>query len=366
MVLDTPSRDLFLDHLYGDFSAAIKLLIQRARGDYTADTQPLQFPKFEDARDAGQGPWQLFELWIAAKKPAAATIDRWRGVFMQLRTEFTERSAGSITPDEAQEWANKLVNAERSASTVHDVWVIAARTVFTWAVAQKLTPLNPFKTVRVTVPRKKVSRAGKYFHTDEIKAILGAALAIENTRKVSMAARRWVPWLCAYTGARAGEITQLRGVDVIEQEGVNAIHITPDAGTVKTGRGRTVPLHEHLVAQGFLTYAASRGEGPLFYNAEKGLPRATEATNPRKARSVKTREHIASWVREDLKITDREVSPNHAWRHTFKQIASRTGIPRTISHCITGHSLDDVGDTYGAPTIGDMAEALKKFPRYLV
>jgi hypothetical protein len=108
--------------------------------------------------------------------------------------------------------------------------------------------------VRVTVPRKKVSRAGKYFHTDEIKVILGAALAIENTRKVSMATRRWVPWLCAYTGARAGEITQLRGVDVIEQEGVNAIHITPDAGTVKTGRGRTVPLHEHLVAQGFLKY----------------------------------------------------------------------------------------------------------------
>ena len=26
---------MFLDHLYGDFAAALKLLIQRARGDYT-------------------------------------------------------------------------------------------------------------------------------------------------------------------------------------------------------------------------------------------------------------------------------------------------------------------------------------------
>ena len=116
LVFDEPSRNLFLDHLYGDFAAALKLLIQRARGDYTADTYPLRFPKFENARDTGHGPWQLFELWIAAKKPAPATIDRWRGVFLHLKTEFAGRSAGSITPEEAQEWAEKLVSSERSAS----------------------------------------------------------------------------------------------------------------------------------------------------------------------------------------------------------------------------------------------------------
>jgi hypothetical protein len=37
-----------------------------------------------------------------------------------------------------------------------------------------------------------------------------------------------------------------------------------------------------------------------------------------------------------------------------------------MSHFITGHSQSDVGDDYGAPTIKDMAEALKKFPRYEV
>ena len=89
-----------------------------------------------------------------------------------MKTEFAGRSAGSITAEEAQEWADKLVSSERSARTVHDVWVIAARTVFAWAVAQKRTPRNPFKTVRVTVPRKKVSRPHKAFHEDEVKAIL--------------------------------------------------------------------------------------------------------------------------------------------------------------------------------------------------
>jgi len=366
MVLEEPSRNLFLDHLYEDFGAALRLLIQRARGDYTTDTHPLRFPKFEDARDAGHGPWQLFELWIAAKKPATATVDRWRGVFLQLKTEFAGRSAGSITPDEAQEWAEKLVSSERSARTVHDVWVIAARTVFAWAVAHKRTPRNPFKAVRVTVPRKKVSRPHKAFREDEVKAILGAALAIVGTDKASAATRRWVPWLLAYTGARVGEIAQLRGVDVGEQEGVNVIHITPEAGTVKTGRGRTVPLHEHLIAQGFLSFAASRGKGPLFYNVAKGPPLVSAATNPSKARYVKTREHLAVWIRRDVKITDREVRPNHAWRHTFKQVAARNGIGDGMSDYITGHAPATVARGYGAPTIRDMAEALKRFPRYKV
>ena len=185
LVLDEPSRRLFLDHLYGDFAAALKLLIKRARGDYSADKYALQFPPFENSRDTGHSPWQLFELWVGAVKPAPATVDRWRGVFLQLGTEFAGRSAGSITPEEAQEWADKLLTAERSAITVHDVWVVAARTVFAWAVERKHTKQNPFKTVRVSVPRKKVARAHKAFHADEIKIILRASLAITDTATAS-------------------------------------------------------------------------------------------------------------------------------------------------------------------------------------
>ena len=97
LVLDEPSRRLFLDHLYGDFAAALLLLIQRAGGDYTPDAYALRFPTFENSRDTGHGPWQLFELWVEAVKPAPATVNRWRGVFLQLGTEFAGRSAGSIT-----------------------------------------------------------------------------------------------------------------------------------------------------------------------------------------------------------------------------------------------------------------------------
>ena len=70
-----------------------------------------------------------------------------------------------------------------------------------------------------------------------------------------------------------GEITQLRGADVREEEGMWAIHITPAAGTVKTRQGRTVPIHEHLIDQGFLKFVTSRGKGSLFYKeAPKLIP----------------------------------------------------------------------------------------------
>jgi hypothetical protein len=53
-------------------------------------------------------------------------------------------------------------------------------------------------------------------------------------------------------------------------------------------------------------------------------------------------------------------------RHTFKQIADRSGISERMSDYITGHAHKSVGATYGAPMLEDMAEALKKFPRYVV
>ena len=65
-----------------------------------------------------------------------------------------------------------------------------------------------------------------------------------------------------------------------------------------------------------------------------------------------------------LRVTDRELSPNHAWRHTFKQLADRHEITERMSDSITGHAPKSVGAGYGAATLEDKAEALKKFPRY--
>src|ERR1700732_2182810 len=97
-----------------------------------------------------------------------------------------------------------------------------------------------------------------------------------------------------------GELTQSRAVDIINQDSIHAMKISPEAGTTKTGSGRTVPIHEHLIEQGFLEFVKAGGKGPLSHNVSKdAAPNPVPApTNPRKPRPAKAREHLAAWVRE--------------------------------------------------------------------
>ena len=364
LVLDAASRDMFLDYVTRDFFAALALLARRARGDHGPDKWAEQFPRYEGTADPSLTPWSLFERWIAKAKPASSTVNRWRGVFLRLQSDFPNISAAALPPEQMQEWANRLIDSDRSAGTVAHIWVGAARTVFAWAIDEKLISRNPFTGWRVKVPKKIRMRETKSFTDGEIETILNTALAIEVRSKTD-AAKRWCPWLAAYSGARMGELTQLRGVDIVERDGIHAIKISPEAGTTKTGKVRTVPLHEHLVEQGFLAFVKANGAGPLFYNESKQPSGPIDPTNPRKPRYVKAREQVATWVRR-LGVNDPELSPNHAWRHTFKAIGFRSGMSEKVLDAIVGHAPASVGRGYGEPTLADKAKELQKFPRYKV
>ena len=362
LVLDQASSDMFLDYVTRDFFAALALLVRRARGDHSTDQWAEQFPRNERAGDPGLTPWVLFERWIDKAKPANSTVDRWRAVFLRLQSDFPNVGAAALLPEQMQHWANALISSDRTAATVANVWVRAARTVFGWAVDERLISRNPFIGWRVKVPKKIRMRETKAFTDDEMKTILNAALAIK-VRSKSDAAKRWCPWLAAYSGARMGELTQLRGVDIIQQDGIHAMKLSPEAGTTKTGRARTVPLHEHLIRQGFLAFVEVNGRGPLFYNQPEHTNASNDPTNPRKPRYVKAREYVAGWVRS-LGVSDLELSPNHAWRHAFKAIAFRSGLSEKVLDAIVGHAPATVGRGYGEPTLSDKASELRKFPRY--
>jgi integrase len=362
MELNREASALFLDNLYDDLSAALRRGLQVSKGGYSPDRYPERFPAFEGA-DSGLTPWALFELWVSERKPAQSSIESWRSVFTAMAAQFKDRSAASIMPEEASAWIRDRVTKERSAATVKRTWLNASKTIFGWAVEHKHVKRNPFAGIKVTVPRKAQNRETRAFLPQEWRTILAASSAIKNPRTPDLRAKRWVPWLCAYTGARPGEITQLRGVDVIERDGIHAARLTPEAGTIKGGRARVVPLHPHLVAQGFLQFVKAQGKGPLFYKPVS-LSAPTDApTRQRKPRYSQARQRLAAWVRA-LGITDPELSPNHAWRHTFKQIADRVEISERMHDYITGHAHRSMGAGYGQPTLSDMAAAIKKFPRF--
>jgi integrase len=132
------------------------------------------------------------------------------------------------------------------------------------------------------------------------------------------------------TKRHADGITQLRGRDVQQVNGIWTLNLTPEAGTIKSGHARCVPLHPHLVEQGFVKFAEKHGTAPLFYRPRK--QRAESGTEQSKSPAAQARQRLAAWVRS-IGVKGKGLSPNHAWRHTFKQIADRASISEKNIRC---------------------------------
>jgi integrase len=300
MALNATAYALFVDAVSDNLLLAISVLQRRSNGDYSRDDTPDSFPPFTDgpARGTGISCWELFEAYVKATKPADGTVQRYRPVFLEMQRQFAEVGAEGITEDTARAWINGLVSADRSASTVRETWLSASRGVFRWARAHKRIRQNPFAEIRVDVPRKVQTReGGKAFTDEEVRIILNASLQYSKPATPTERTRRWVPWLCAYSGARAGEITQLRGKDIEDRDGMYVIKLTPEAGTVKTGQIRVVPLHEHIVAQGFIEMVKHVGAGALFYNDATPQRISADPLKPARSRAEVARSYLGKWVR---------------------------------------------------------------------
>nr|WP_285292805.1 phage integrase N-terminal SAM-like domain-containing protein [Aureimonas altamirensis] len=153
-----------------------------------------------------------------------------------------------------------------SPKTVKDSDLSALKTLFGWAVMNRKLPANPAAGLTIKVGRRAQVRP-KGFVDSEARAILSAATAYSagpREHPKTAAAKRWIPWLCACSGARVGEIGQLRREDVRFEMDRWVIIITPEAGTVKTNHAREIVLHHQLAQSGFPEFVKSSKDGPLF------------------------------------------------------------------------------------------------------
>jgi hypothetical protein len=215
--LEAEAHKLFNDAVSDLLYQALCVLEQRSDGDHTPDETPKSFPRFDEAAvepAAGLSCWNLFEGWVKAAKRAGGSVRRTRGVFIEMQAKFPRTSAGALSARDAKAWIDSLITEDRTAFTVGNVWLSASKAVFNWAVDQQLIASNPFATVKVTKQRRMRERPSKTFTKEEASIILSACQKIAELSKPLDRAKRWVPLLCAYTGARADEMTQLRSEDV--------------------------------------------------------------------------------------------------------------------------------------------------------
>ena len=359
VVPDDDSRLRLLLAVRDAYSSSAGLLARRAEGDYSPDTAAARFPPWPTCADPGDrlAISTLHEHWRAEAERtdrSPSTITGFGRVVRNFVAFLGHDDARRVTTDDVVRYKDKrLIEDGRDPKTVQDSDLVALKAIFQHAVDNRRLATNPALGVRVKVP-KKLRRKG---YSDEGAArILRAALAHERRPREGAkiaAAKRWVPWLCAFTGARVGEITQLRRNDIQKQHGIWTVRVSPEAGTQKSREEREVPLHPQLITLGFINFVQASADGYLFINATS----KADYRGSWKAANNRLGEFTRNIVREE------RVSAMHGWRHRFITLCRRRGVDSELRRKITGHvgnSVDE--DHYGAAE--GLYREICKLPNY--
>ncbi|MDX2464649.1 MAG: tyrosine-type recombinase/integrase [Porticoccus sp.] len=162
------------------------------------------------------------------------------------------------------------------------------------------------------------------FTDSEVKAIL------EATQGEVQPYKRWIPLLAAYTGARRGELTQLRKQDFQKDDksGRYYLSIVEEAGSVKNQQSiRRVPIHPELLEAGFIDYVNACESDRLF--------------------EVKAH-RVTNWffgLREKLGIEDCDQNNNkkvfHSFRHTVVTKMKAANLSDSLQKAVVGHAIAD-------------------------
>jgi hypothetical protein len=181
----------------------------------------------------------LFDRYSASGTANAKTVRTWRSRVESLIEHLGHGDASRLTRADLNEWTAALVAKGLSKKTIIDGYLPAVRAALAVAHDDGALPSNAASGLKVRAPKVAKLRE-RDLTDDEAQTILQAALGSQPTKLAERhkLARRWVPWILAYTGARVGEIAQLRDGDIRQDAGIWVVHITPEAGPVKTYEAR--------------------------------------------------------------------------------------------------------------------------------
>ena len=380
LVIDAESRTRLMEAIARVKRDVVTVLERRAGGDYTPDSGAAKFPTWQapaavqpisqttkQASRAGSGKTSLTGILADWWKEARATgrkpstHESYSNTIDNFVALLGHDDAKQVTPEDVVGFkdhrlasTNPRTGKPISPKTVKDSDLAALKTLFGWAVTNKRLAANPAAGITIKLGKRKRTRP-LGFTDEEAKALLEAADIRQkgSEQPKTFAAKRWVPWLCAYTGSRVGEMVQLRKQDVRKEGDLWVIHITPEAGTVKTDEARDVVMHEHLVTKGFPDFAKNSRDDYLFITPKPD----GSIRGPWRSR----KNDLIEAARETVK--DPRVAPNHGWRHRFKTVGIEAGVDHRVLDAIQGQKARTVAETYGDVTLKARALAIAKFPR---
>jgi integrase len=362
---------------------ALERIVERDEGaDAASQQHPAQFamPSAE-AYEQPEEPLSLRELLethlkaYEAQGRGRAMRKAWPRVFEDLlqflcghrgltgNARRRSDDARRLTPEELIAWRDEKLKT-LAAKTVKDVWLASVKAVLQRAVDDRKLNENPATGVKLRAEAPALARPKGYMDSEALR-ILEACSRYSPTYRDNLrtmeskhitAAKRWGPWLCAFTGARVSEIMQLRKVDVLKDGPIDYLRITPDAGTVKAREFRDVPLHPQLIERGFLEFVARAESDALFHSM---------TSDPAKRPAEVSSGRLSTWLRE-TGLAPTGVAPNHGWRHRFKTQSIDLDFNPRVVDAIQGHTGRTASDGYGEVSLKAKKAAIDRLPYYVL
>lgn len=284
------------------------------------------------AKEANPDPRWLYQTRLTMKRFAALV-------------ELDHDDATRVTKAQVIKFKEKLGEKGLKPPTINR-YLSEIKGPFEWAFKNEKIGANPAEGVKFA--RKTRGKSRRRGYTDE-----QARLILLAARDEDKPYRRWLPWVCAFAGARLDEVAG-RNVSDIEKVGSFYVLNIPepeddddDSVRVKNdGSVRKVPLHDVLVREGFIDEYVNTlpKDGPLFpdLKPDRFGRRAGTATKA-----------MGRWLRRLQKesgvllVDTVRFVPNHSWRHRFKSEARRVHMEEEVHDALTGHREDRVSRDYG-------------------
>lgn len=264
----------------------------------------------EDSNRACERALELFEQQHREAAKDVTTITRSMGDEFKAWLQQPERGTASKTARDRFNWIKSLLK-------------------YAWQELE-LIPKQPWQGQEV---KSRTETKRGTWSTEDVRKFFGRLALFtdyelpRNRWKAGGAAAYWVPLLGLFTGARLGELCQLRVADVVQVDGCWCISINEDGegSRVKSEAGiRSVPLHSELIRLGLLDYVeATRKAGH-----ERLWPDL-------KFRKDKPSGYFSAWFGEVR--TAEDVPDFHSLRHTVRSQLARAKVPATTQDRITGH-----------------------------
>ncbi|MEE1952952.1 MULTISPECIES: site-specific integrase [Aeromonas] len=234
-----------------------------------------------------------------------------------------DKPAAGYSKADVVKFKEGLLNSGKSPATINK-YLQKLSLLFSWLANHQEGIVNHFAGLKLQRVKEVNSRSG--YTAEERRKFIGWTKQQEPHR-------RWIALLGLFTGARANEICQLYADDVQQVDGIWCLNIRsgrPDQKLKTANSARLVPLHRHLLQNGFIEFVKGRIGGRLFPE----LPHRQDGYS-----------HLwGQWFSRHRPV-DKDF---HSLRHTVGTALKDHGVPLQYAAAILGHTNGAISyDRYG-------------------